>query len=564
MKRSTASVTATKKNNRWLRLGTRHSGFAEINQLLDFYWGGPERRLTGLTLRIIGVNAIALLILVFGMVYLSQYQSTLIEARLETFKTDAELVATAIAHEEVGPESNIHSMTNRFGKIMGQRIRVFNTDGQLVTDSEGYTPTSLPERRMTSIQTLQNMAQWIIDIMPERRVLPLYPEPANAMDGGQYADVPVALNGQASLSAWHNNAGKVFLSAAMPILHDGKLTGVVLLTRQGHDIEEALGSFWLDILKIFSFTLIITILLSLYLSGVIADPLRKLARAAENVRTGKAKPSDIPDLSNRHDEIGDLSVVLREMTMALGERMDSIESFAADVAHELKNPLTSLRSAIETASIVKKQEDKDKLFAIIVHDLERLDRLISDISNASRIEAELSREAFAPIDLCKALSQLLDIYQNPLERARGKNKGPVRTGNLALKLECAGDVFTLGVEGRLMQVFDNLLSNALTFSPDNGTVTIRVVPQRQRIAIHVEDHGPGIPAGKLETIFDRFYSERPDHEDYGQHSGLGLSICKQIVEAHNGLIFAENMRNDEGKVAGARFTVMLQPITEGS
>lgn len=531
-----ASDTVTKKS-RWLRLGAPRR--PEFNQFFDLYWGGPERRITGLTLRIIGVNAVALLILVFGMLYLSQYQSTLIENKLETFKTEAELVAASIS------EDNSLEMMSHLSRITSQRIRLFNAQGTLISDTGGLAQTER-HKGLTSVQILKNMASVIIDVLPKRSALPAYPQPATS-NGNDYPDVTDALNGEISLSAWHMDEGKVFLSAAAPIQKDGNVRGAVLLTRYGADIEEAIGNFWLDILKMFLFTLVITILLSIYLSGVIARPLRKLARAAEDVRSGNADHTDIPDLSYRHDEIGELSLVLRDMTSALWERMDSIESFAADVSHELKNPLTSLRSAIETLAVVKTQADKDKLIGIIMHDLERMDRLISDISNASRIEAELSREEFQRINLHKLLTHLIDIYKRQNKHHAG------------IFLECGTDIEVLGVESRLMQVFENLLSNAVSFSPEGGTISIRVMPAKQRIAIMIEDEGAGIPQGKLETIFERFYSERPKHEDYGRHSGLGLSIAKQIVEAHNGMIYAENLRNGAGQIRGARLTVMLQP-----
>jgi two-component system sensor histidine kinase ChvG len=349
---------------------------------------------------------------------------------------------------------------------------------------------------------------------------------------------------------------RIFLSAAAPLRIGDKVAGALLLTREASDIEEALGAVWIDVLKIFSITFVITIMLSIYLSNTIAQPLRRLARAAENVRTGRSDDREIPDFSGRKDEIGELSLVLRDMMAALWERMDSIESFAADVAHELKNPLTSLRSAVETASVVEKKTDRDKLFDIIKHDVDRLDRLISDISHASRLEAELSREDFQRFNLGEALRQLIDIYKNPLERDIKKGKGRARFHGVEIKIEETGDVYVWGLEERLMQVFQNLISNAVSFSPEKGLVLVHITPGNSHVRVTVEDQGPGIPENKLETIFERFYSERPQHEDFGQHSGLGLSICRQIVEAHRGQIYAENILGG-GKVTGAKFTVIL-------
>jgi len=310
--------------------------------------------------------------------------------------------------------------------------------------------------------------------------------------------------------------------------------------------------------------LLITVLLSIYLSGAIARPLKRLARAAERIRSGHSAGEDIPDLSYRHDEIGELSVVLKDMTQALWQRMDGIERFAADVAHELKNPLTSLKSAVETAAIVKKKEDREKLMNIIKHDAERLDRLITDISHASRLDTELSRETYTPVSINKILHNILDIYQNPLERQKPITGGPLSVVlpkeqiNIILDIpKEVGEIMVIGIEMRLSQVFQNLLNNALSFSGKNTSIKIQAAQRLNAAVITVEDEGPGIPESKLDTIFERFYSERPDYEDYGRHSGLGLSICKQIIDAHDGRIFAENRKDLSGTILGAKFTVIL-------
>jgi two-component system sensor histidine kinase ChvG len=323
----------------------------------------------------------------------------------------------------------------------------------------------------------------------------------------------------------------------------------------------------------FGGTLVVTILLSIYLSGLIAKPLRRLMQAAESVRTGKRGDSEIPDLSYRHDEIGELSLVLRSMTQALHERMDSIESFAADVSHELKNPLTSLRSAVETLGVVKGEKDREKLMGIIGHDISRLERLINDISSASRLDAELSRENFERVELWDFLNRIIDLYKDPLKRAyengpNNKQHVILTDKNVSIRLE--GDPGSAsayesaqvwGVEDRLAQVFQNVLSNALSFSPEGGQIRVRVSAGKRRVFVNIEDEGPGIPEGKLEAIFERFYSERPAHEDYGMHSGLGLSICKQIITALGGDMSAENIKDLNGRITGARFTVVLNIAT---
>ncbi len=559
-------------------MGSGPPEIPEIDNLLNLYWGGPERRITGLTLRIIGVNAIALIILLCGILYLGQYQKGLIEAKLETFQAEVELLSAAISEGAVDKSKQgellseqARTMTKRLSFISGKHVRLFDTSGLLIADS---TDLLSPEETLNianrnqgndilhSLQILKNMAGYIISLLPDRRVLPFYPD-IQSDQGVDYPDVPDAMAGQISLSAWYDQDGGIFLSAAAPLHIKKNLVGSVLVTREGKDIENAIGQVWADVLRVFLATLLVTILLSIYLSGVIARPLRKLASAAEEVRRGQS--DEIPDLSHRHDEIGDLSMVLRDMTQALWERMDSIEHFAADVAHELKNPLTSLRSAIETAFVVKKKEDRDKLFKIIMHDLERLDRLISDISHASRIDAELSREVFKSIDVKQALIRLIDAYKNPLERENGQDteeqySAKIDTVEVRLEMPENSDINIWGLETRLVQVFENLISNAVSFSPKKGIVSIDITMQRQQIRITVEDQGPGIPKNKLESIFERFYSERPEHEDYGRHSGLGLSICRQIITAHQGRIFAENITDKSGKVKGARFVVVLNSL----
>ncbi len=578
-KPSTESDTESKKPSRWVRIGQRDG---EFEQLFDFYWGGTEGRITGLTLRIIAVNAIALLSLMLGVLYLGEYQNRLIQSKLEIFETEIFLITTAVSEGSITKESsgeslllerNVKRIVGVFGATLGKRIRVFDRNGQLIADSKilleekQVDPVIKLEReepeQWYSVEMLKKMGGVFIALIPEYNALPEYLEP-DSFSAVDYIDVSDAMLSKMSLSAWRNKEGAILLSAAMPIKHNSRVIGAVYLVSEGRDIRKALGDAWFDILKVFLATLIFTILLSIYLSGVIARPLRRLADAADKVRKGKIRGDQIPDMSGRKDEIGELSIALGDMTHALIERMDAMESFASDVAHEIKNPLSSLRSAVESAAIVKKKEDQDKLLAIILHDIERLDRLISDISAASRLEAELSRESFEKVEIRTLLRRLLDLYKNPLDRS--KNRADPDTAikdgvMIMLDYPYEEDTFVSGSEGRLGQVFSNIISNALTFTPVKSILKIKVEKKKNRVSIAFEDEGPGIPDNKLKTVFDRFYSERP-REQYGKHSGLGLSICKQIIEAHNGLIFAENIKNRQGKISGARFTVVLN-VAEG-
>jgi two-component system sensor histidine kinase ChvG len=305
------------------------------------------------------------------------------------------------------------------------------------------------------------------------------------------------------------------------------------------------------VLAVFAGAMLATILLSLYLAQTIAQPVLRLAAAAERIRRGyRPQTQQIPDFTGRGDEIGELSGVLREMTDALHQRMDAIERFAADVSHEIKNPLTSLRSAVETAARVRDPQQLQRLMSVIQEDVQRLDRLITDISNASRLDAELSRAEAEPVDLGRMMQALADMY----ETTRLPN-GPV----LKVEMPAGAELHVPGVEDRLVQVMRNLIANAQSFSPPDGTIRLKASRTNGFVEVQVEDDGPGIPESKMTAIFDRFYTERPKGEKFGTHSGLGLSISKQIVEAHRGTIRATNRYSDDGtkKVLGARFTVRL-------
>ena len=539
-----------------------------------------------------GVNCIALIFLMIGTLYLGQYQKNLIEAKLETFNAEVALISAAISEGTIDEYDKKgatpydptikgfridpgkgKAMVRRLSQTLQQRIYLFDDQGNLIADSHKLSGPggdvymarlNPPDDTLYTIRILKSMVRFILKFLPDRRILPPYPVIESNM-ADDYPDARHAIEGNVSFSAWHNKEGGVFLSAAAPLHKNNQIAGALLLTREGHDIETGIGAVWFNIMLAFFATLIVTTLLSIYLSGVIASPLRKLANAAEGVRKGKMKYSDIPDLSHRHDEIGELSIALRQMTQALWDRMDTIERFAADVAHELKNPLTSMRSAVETAMIVKKQGDRDKLMDIIKHDVERLDRLITDISRASRLDAELSREQLEQVDLRAVLETLLDGYKDPLKRSKNAdtlrtNTAQVNSVEIRLDFETREEIYVWGLEGRLEQVFQNLLSNALSFSPAGGVVAIHVATSAKNATITVTDQGPGIPPGKLETVFERFYSERPEHESYGRHSGLGLSICRQIIGALNAEIFAQNVTDASGKVSGARFTVILNLV----
>ncbi|MCH8237957.1 MAG: HAMP domain-containing protein, partial [Proteobacteria bacterium] len=328
-----------------------------------------------------------------------------------------------------------------------------------------------------------------------------------------------------------------------------QVLGALMLTRGSHTIDNALLEVRLDILKIFAAVLAVTILLSVYLASTIARPIRRLAEAAERVRRDHGRHQIIPDFAGRNDEIGDLAESLSEMTEALWRRMDEIENFAADVSHEIKNPLTSLRSAVETAARLKDPEQHKKLMAIIQDDVVRLDRLISDISDASRLDAELSRAETEPVDLGAMLATLVEIHRTTASEGLRIYLETTATNGNPLMVD--------GIEGRLGQVFKNLLDNAISFSPKDGAIRITASLDDGWIRIDLDDDGPGLPTGKEEAIFERFYTQRREFEKFGTHSGLGLSISKQIVDAHGGQLSAANRTRPDGSVIGARFTIRL-------
>ena len=530
------------------------------------------RKAGGLTLRILSVNMMPLIVLVVGLLSLGRYQQNLTDEHLRTLQERAQNFAIAMeGPDDSGaliPEQSRRTLFKLAENRQGLRIRLFDTNGGLIGDSQQLsgpggtiqiTPLPPPQYSLTASAALAYLGTQFLELLPSSTTLQPFPEEiaqGNRKDGMVYPDVVNAMQGEVSATAWARKSGGLVLAAAAPLYKNNRLVAVVLLTNNGRDIEMAMDRVRLDVLTATLAALSMTIFMSIYLAGLIGHPLRKLARAAERIRASKGQDVTIPDMSRRRDEIGELSMALRDMTQALHDRMESIESFAADVSHELKNPLTSLRSAVETVSIVKSEEDRKKLLDIILHDVQRLDRLITDISKASRLDVELTRDEMEEVDVRQLLENIVSGHKTPMERT-----GDHTDVHFPIKLDIPRnkDLMTMGNYGRLTQVFENLISNALSFSPENGTVTIRAIPSKDQIIIEVEDEGPGIPESKLEDIFERFYSERPKTEEYGKHSGLGLSITKQIILAHGGEIYAENIKAGD-KVKGACFTVILETL----
>jgi two-component system, OmpR family, sensor histidine kinase ChvG len=391
----------------------------------------------------------------------------------------------------------------------------------------------------------------IFDRLPRQHGWPPYEEQPRQR-AEHYEEARAALRGDVGRMVRLAPSDDLVISVAVPVQKLKQVLGVLLVSAQTAWIDEAVRSVRFDIMRFFGIALLVTILASLYLAGAIARPIRRLALAAERVRAGHRAQNAIPDFSRRGDEIGDLSVSLRAMTETLSSRLDAIERFAADVAHEIKNPLTSVRSAVETAARIDDPEKQKRLMAIVLEDVQRLDRLISDISQASRIDAELSRAELETVDLGAMLEALVELHETTAEAA-----GDGRRVRLALDIGPNRGLTAPGIADRLVQVFRNLVANAVSFSPAGGRVAIGCQSDADWVTVTVDDDGPGIPEAKLAAIFDRFYTERPKGERFGTHSGLGLSISKQIVDAHDGTIHAENRRDAAGRVVGARFVVRL-------
>jgi two-component system sensor histidine kinase ChvG len=436
------------------------------------------------------------------------------------------------------------------------RARIYDRDGTLILDSRNLygrgdvlrfdLPPPQAETPSYFERTYTRFRRWL-----GRQDLPRYRE-LGPENGKGYPEVAQALNGQKGSAVSIDDHAEVIVSVAVPVQRFRAVRGALLLSTQGGDIDQAVTAERLAILKVAGIATGVMVVLSMLLAGTIAGPIRRLADAADRVRRRIKSRVEIPDYTRRRDEIGHLSRTLREMTNALYSRIEGIESFAADVAHELKNPLTSLRSAVETLPLAKTEESRGRLLAVIKHDVRRLDRLISDISDASRLDAELQRQETAPVDLTKLLKTVVTVANEV------KHDHDVK---VTLALE--GSRFVVpGHDSRLGQVVNNLVDNARSFSPAGGDVRVRCRRLKGEVEITVDDDGPGIRPDALEKIFERFYTDRPD-QGFGQNSGLGLSISKQIVEAHGGRLWAENRTvstTADAEVLGARFTLRLPAV----
>jgi len=521
--------------------------------------------------RIIFFNLIGLAILVMGVMYLNQFRSGLIEMRVQALRTQGEIIAITIAETSaIGPGrpdfDPVHAnvVLNRLAQPTSVRARLYDRQLRLTGDTRSFSPSGAP----IEVGPLEPpddtpgkaLLRWLESAYTDfiglfRAEPPLYPEVAVA-GISRDAEVREAANGTISHAVRVNSQGELIVSVATPVRRFKAVLGVLVLSTQGEDINAIVENERIIIQQVFVIATVVSVALSVLLANTIANPIRVLAEAADPEGSGGSRPLnperiEIPDMTDRPDEIGDLSAALIRMTDALYRRIDAIETFAADVAHEIKNPLTSLRSAVETMDFARTPEQRRRLLEVIQDDVKRMDRLVTDISNASRMDAELARERRTAFDLGTQIAQLADMT-----RQQGEERG-IR---IVTRLPST-PLMVHALEGPIAQVITNLLDNALSFAPDGSTITVVAYRQGDTVRISVTDKGPGIPDDNLESIFERFYSQRPSAESFGNHSGLGLSISRQIVEAHGGRIWAENIRPVEARrdspSEGARIVLEL-------
>ncbi len=559
----------------------------------------PVRRVLGhyvfssLTRRILVLNLAALGVLVSGILYLNQFREGLIDARVESLMTQGEIIAAAIAASAtvstdsitIDPEKllelqagqtispnddsieamefpinpeRVAPLLRRLISPTRTRARIYDRDANLMLDSQHLYAGGqvlrfdLPAIDSEDQNVFENGLNWFMQLF-RRSDLPIYQDSPGGSGAG-FPEVLKALTGSASTIVRMNEQGGLVVSIAVPVQRFRAVLGVLQLSTQGSDIDRIVQAERLAIVRVFAVAVLVTAILSMLLASTIANPLRRLAAAAVRVRRGVRTREEIPDFSDRQDEIGNLSTALRDMTSALYARIEAIESFAADVSHELKNPLTSLRSAVETLPLAHSPESQKRLMDVIQHDVRRLDRLITDISDASRLDAELARQDAQKVDLKTLLTNIVSAASEIR-----RNKQVTVTLTVAKLPPSMKNYVVPGHDLRVGQVMANLIENARSFVADaTGRINVRLEPAGRFVRIIVEDNGPGIGTENIDRIFERFYTDRPQGEEFGQNSGLGLSISRQIMQAHGGSITAENII-DPGTdaVLGARFIVML-------
>ena len=477
-----------------------------------------------LTRRILAVNLIPLLVMAGSLFFLDSYRRQLLDERFKLARIEAQITAEALAGAN---RERQEALLIQIGKEQRMRLRMYDPQGNLAADSFALAEPSFTFDDPVAEPFFEDLARWTdeaVNFAVGAPSAPPYVEPP-AEEGARGFPEAVRAREQGLTQVELRRAPDrtPVITAAAPVGLEG---ATLLTTRNAADITEAVRAARSSLMTIIAIALATSTVLSLYLAGTIIEPLRRLVRAAVRVRLGREREVEVPRMHERADEIGVLARAVSDMTAALRQRIDGVESFAADVAHEIKNPLASLRSAIESLPRVEDDELRAQLTEIAAHDVRRIDRLVSEISEASRIEAELSRATFEAIDLA-------DLFDNVIatRTSRGSNRdcriNLVRSGRALL---------VMGVPIRLERIAENLIDNAVSFSPPGGRIAINVRREEDRILATVADEGPGIAPEAREKVFRRFHSLRPDEEGFGNHSGLGLAIARSIAEAHEGTL----------------------------
>jgi len=600
--------------NRQNNSGSKNSETADNSKSVfkskrsKFFRSFSQVLVSSLTRRILFLNLAALAVLLSGILYLNTFRDGLVNAYENSLVIQGKIIASAIASSAtlesgtitIDPDKlleleagdslrpSINSLDSLATAIDPERVapllkrliqpetraRIYDADGVLILDSRflysggqvrRYDLPSLTEKtddgpfRWFSAKALGEFLKFVF----RSRQLEPYEDHPNS--GLKYPEVVSALTGANATIDRVTKTGEQIISVAVPIQRFRVVSGALLLSTEGDVIDNVITQERLAILRIFLVAAIVIIVLSVLLASTIANPLRRLSEAANRVRRGTNSRVEIPDMSNRQDEIGRLSSSLRDMTNSLYMRIEAIESFAADVSHELKNPLTSLRSAIETLPLAKTEEAKSRLTEVIQHDVRRLDRLITDISDASRLDAELARERSENVDLGVLLTNIVSMVAD--QKADTGLNISLNFENGLTKIE--QPLIVSGHQDRLAQVVVNLIENACSFAPaQNGIIKITAGKDKNGVFLMVEDNGTGIAAENVERVFERFYTDRSDiygkGESFGQNSGLGLSISRQIIEAHGGTITAENKSTLDDKATGAIFRIKFPLIADGN
>lgn len=504
--------------------------------------GGPWRGVS-LTTRILAVNVIVLALIAFSLLYIDSYRREVLGERFKRASGEAEIAAEALAQASADTRAQVLAT---IGRRHALRLRLFRADGSLEDDSFLLAPPSFhladPDTQPWYIQSARLLDRAMDAVLGAPEV-PAYVEPPAPTVANDWPEVIEARkNGQTAVREHYAPDRTPIISAATPV---GRRGQVLLVHQNARDVTQSVRDARQTLAIVVGIALLLTVYLSLFLARTIVQPLRLLVRASVRVRLGRDRAVVVPRLPDRGDEIGLLARALSDMTEALRARMDGVDRFAADVAHEIKNPLASLRSALESLDKIDDPDLRRQLMDIANHDVQRMDRLISEIAEASRIDAELARSTFEPVDML--------VLADAMVGARGRRGA---NGDCRLLLDHDGDhgAIVAGVAARLERVLENLLDNAVSFSPPGGTIRIAISANADHVTVEIRDQGPGIPPQARERVFERFHSLRPAGEDFGSHSGLGLAIARTIIEAHDGTLTARNPLPGE---RGARLVIEL-------